>query len=351
MPSRPSLRRSRARGWTASLLVACTGLALAASGQAAQASTNFTCAADSGKSVRVLHAGSLTNLVSLSLTPAFEKNCGADVTNLGGPAVGIANSIKDGSATGSVYMSADANVNRQLMGKKNGDWVRWYLTFARNAEVINYTPESKFFADLEQARLGKVPWYEVVSQPGFVLGRTDPNTDPGGYYAVMVAQLAQRHYKIPGLKKKVLGSTMNPDQVLAAPEFTKTVSGKTPDANFGYVSSAKDKKLHYIALPKQINLSAPKYATFYNKVSFTNAKGVTLRGAPIYDSVTVLQRSKYRRAAIDFVRFLLSPRGHELVLSRGFLPGKVLLGGDRGAVPKDLRRFIDGCHGAGRCAR
>jgi hypothetical protein len=59
-------------------------------------------------------------------------------------------------------------------GPENGDWVRWSLAFARNQEVISYTPNSRFFAELERARLGELPWYDVLTEPGFVLGAPIP---------------------------------------------------------------------------------------------------------------------------------------------------------------------------------
>jgi hypothetical protein len=34
--------------------------------------------------------------------------------------------------------------------------------------VIAYTPKSRFFNDLEKARTGEIPWYEVLSKPGQV---------------------------------------------------------------------------------------------------------------------------------------------------------------------------------------
>jgi hypothetical protein len=65
-------------------------------------------------------------------------------------------------------MSADAHVNKTLIGKRNSDWVRWYLAFPRNQGVISYTPQTPFFADLEKARLGQIPWYQVLEEPGFL---------------------------------------------------------------------------------------------------------------------------------------------------------------------------------------
>ena len=299
---------------------------------------------DAGSTINVLHAGSLTTLVKLGLAPAFGAECGVTVTDQSAPAVQLADEIKDGSVSGDVYMSADAHVNKTLMGASNGNWVRWYLAFARNQEVISYTPQSPFFAELERARLGEIPWYKVLEEPGFVLGRTDPNTDPGGYYALFVAELAARFYGIPDLKQRLLGSDTNPAQVLAPPLYTTTVSGAVPDATFGYLSSARASGSPYIALPPQINLSDLDLAHFYSQVSFTNSDGVTFRGAPIYDSATVLERSPNEHAAIDFVRLLVSEQGQQLVHTDGFLDTPLLVGGAAAAVPPELRPFIAGCY-------
>jgi molybdate/tungstate transport system substrate-binding protein len=162
--------------------------------------------------------------------------------------------------------------------------------------------------------------------------------------------LAERYYGIAGLKQRLLGSDTNPDQLLTPPAFTTTVSGAVPDATFGYLSSAVDKGLSYIALPPQINLSDPRLARFYSRVSFTNRNGDTFRGAPIYDSVTVLRRSADEQTAIDFVGLLLGLQGRRLQHSRGFLDTPVLVGGDSSAVPRALRRYIDGCYEQERCA-
>jgi molybdate/tungstate transport system substrate-binding protein len=352
-PSRSGrLRRRGARAILAGALLASAGSVTVAEAAPPLPAEHpaASCARDAGSTINVLHAGSLTNLVQLSLAPLFHAFCGATATDQGGPAVGLADAIKDGSLSGDVYMSADAHVNKMLIGPENGDWVRWYLAFARNQEVITYTPGSRFFAELERARLGEVPWYEVLTEPGFVLGRTDPNTDPGGYFALFVAGLAERYYGIAGLKQRLLGSDTNPDQLLTPPAFTTTASGAVPDATFGYLSSAVDKGLPYIALPPQINLSDPRQARFYARVSYTNRNGDTFRGAPIYDSVTVLRHSANEQTAIDFVRLLLGPRGRRLQQSRGFLDTPVRVGGDSSAVPPTLRRYIDGCYEEG-CGR
>jgi ABC-type molybdate transport system substrate-binding protein len=79
--------------------------------------------------------------------------------------------------------------------------------------------------------------------------------------------------------------------------------------------------------------NAATLARFYHHARYTNNEGVTFHGAPIYDSVTVLNRSANTQAATDFVRLLVSPQGHQLALSDGFLDTPLLVGGDVSGVP------------------
>src|SRR4051812_28844079 len=105
----------------------------------------------------VLHAGALTNLVGNGLGPAFERATGIPVRPVRGHSVALADGIKDGSKVGDLFMSADAEVNRQLMAAANGDWVRWFVVFARNAVVLAYSPRGRFTPAFERARRGEIP--------------------------------------------------------------------------------------------------------------------------------------------------------------------------------------------------
>lgn len=78
---------------------------------------------------------------------------------------------------GDLYLSADAEMNRLLLGPVNGAWIGWFVVFARNAVVLAYSPNSRFLTDFEQARSGALPWYQVLLQPGVQIGRND---SPGG---------------------------------------------------------------------------------------------------------------------------------------------------------------------------
>ena len=84
--------------------------------------------------------------------------------------------------------------------------------------VIAYSHTSKFHADLDKAKKGLVPWYQVLSEPGFKFGRTDPDLDPKGYYTIIMSKLANSYYNDTSIKQKILGDDKNPKQLF--PEET-----------------------------------------------------------------------------------------------------------------------------------
>ena len=242
--------------------------------------------------------------------------------------------------SGDVFLSADAEVNKILLGPTNNDWMRWFVIFARNAVVLAYSPKSRFFSDFEQARSGNIPWYEVLLQHRVKLFRNDPNLDPMGYYTLLVCALAQKHYRIPDLKQRLLGSDTNPAQVSSL-NIGQLERGEI-DAMFLYLSAAHDLALPYLVLPDEINLSNPTMATYYEGVQFTNNDGQTFRGKPISFSAAVLKHTNNPHAAQHCIEFLLSPIGQQLIQAAHFLPSPALVGGDKTSVPAQLQTLLQG---------
>src|SRR5260370_24282553 len=115
--------------------------------------------------VKVLHAGSLTTLVRQEIGPALYQGSGIALESEPGHSVALALALQDGRTSGDVYLSADAEVNRILLGPTNGDRIAWFVIFALNAPVLAYSPKSWFLADFEQARTGAIPWYHPRLQP------------------------------------------------------------------------------------------------------------------------------------------------------------------------------------------
>ena len=290
--------------------------------------------------VKVLHAGSVTTLVRHHVGPALSHASRLTLESEGGHSVALAQAIKAGGQRGDVFLSADAEVNQLLLGPANGEWIRWFVIFACNAVVLAYSPNSRFLADFEQARRGAIPWYEVLLQPGIKLTRNDPNLDPMGYYTVLVCALAEEHYRLPGLKQRLLGSDTNPAQITGI-NLARLESGAI-DALFLYHSAVWERNLPYLLLPDEINLSNPVLEKTYARVHFTTNAGQTFRGKSISFSAAVVRNAQQPQAALQVVEYLLSPVGQQLVQAAHFLPGTALVGGDTSSLSDRLRPLIRG---------
>jgi molybdate/tungstate transport system substrate-binding protein len=280
-----------------------------------------------------LHAGVFNNFVPLGLKPAVKQAYDITLNDVGGNSVKLANSIKAGSLTGDLFMSADASVNQTLMGAANGNWVDWFTVFARNQVVLAYDPHSKFATDFQTK-----PWYQVLQEPGIKLGRYDPNLDPLGYYTLFVAELAEKYYGLPGFKQQILGADNNPNQLITA-NFPDGVS----DAAFYYRSDASFDKTPFVTLADQINLSNPAFVSQYAQASYTTNIGQTFHGAPIQQSIAPL-RGGNTRAADEVIHLLDSPQGAGLISQFGFLPSPILAGGNINHIPLPLRCQVQGTY-------
>jgi len=163
--------------------------------------------------VTVLHAGAVTDLVRRGLALALLDTEDIEVTAVPGHSVALAAGILDGSFEGDVYISADARTNALLSTSGGGGLVSWFLVFASNVIVLAYSNSGPFASHFDRVKRGEMPWHDVMCMPGINVARNDPNLDPLGYYTVLVCSLAEEHYALPSLRRKVLGDDMNPDHV------------------------------------------------------------------------------------------------------------------------------------------
>lgn len=293
--------------------------------------------------VVIYHAGSLTDAVQNAIGPGFTTATGYPFTDTAGPSVMLANQIRSGQINPDVFMSADAEAINLLIGAENGDKARWFLVMARTRMVIAYSPKSRFKADLDAAAAGEKPWYAVLQEPGFVLKRGDPRTDPGGYRDVFVFELAERYYGIPGLANAIMGSPDNEDQIASG--VPDGLNDGSVDAYVGYITTAQQSNLPYIQLPDEIDQSNTSMAAIYAAATYTNPQGQTFHGTPAVYGVTIPTGGSNEAGAEAFVRYLLSEAGRQALTDRGFLPAGVLVGGDASAVPASLQDLIQGTYG------
>ena len=265
-------------------------------------------AADSN--VNVLYAGSLVNLMERSAGPAFEQKSGDRFQGYAGGSNKVANEIKGKLRRGDVFVSANPKVDDQLIGQANGDWVRWYITFAESPLVIGYNPSSRFVNDLKNK-----PWYEVLAEPGLKLGRTDPKLDPKGALTVELLKSAETSYSKPGLSQQIIGAPDNPAQVLPEETLVGRLQSGQLDVGFFYSTETSDAKIPAITLPDDI---APK----------------------AHYTVTILRDAPNPAGAERFVSFLLDSQGRDLLKQHGLELLKPNLSGDANAVPAAVRSLV-----------
>ncbi len=267
--------------------------------------------AQASAAVDVLYAGSLVNLMEHGVGPAFGKATGGAFQGFAGGSNALANQIKGGLRRGDVFISANPKVNDALTGAANGDWVRWYVGFARSPLVIGYSPASRFAGVLKTR-----PWYEVLQQPGVRIGRTDPKLDPKGALTVQLLDHAEQVYAQPGLARRVLGDPQNPDQVRPEETLVGGLQSGQIDVGFFYSTETTDLHIASVPLPPEVALSA-------------------------HYTATVLRDAPNAQGAARFVAFLLGPEGRRVMLQHGLDVVSPTVSGDVAAVPPTIRAALN----------
>ena len=171
--------------------------------------------------------------------------------------------------------------------------------------MLAYNPSSKFAAALKAK-----PWYEVVGQPGFLLGRTDPMTDPKGVLAVEALDRAAKAHHLTALAALATSSANDFPETSLVGELQ---AGQL-DAGFFYGVEASAAHLHTVPLVGT-HLSA-QY------------------------TITVLNRAPHAAAARAFVAFLLGKSGQSILKRNGLVPSVPPTLSGRHTVPIDLKHTV-----------
>ncbi|NNG38360.1 extracellular solute-binding protein [Flexivirga sp. ID2601S] len=252
--------------------------------------------------VNVLYAGSLVNLMEKQLGPAFATATGYTFAGFGAGSTALAAQIKGKVRKADVFVSASPKADEALMGAGNGDWVRWYVTYANSPLVLGYNPRSTFVDEIKTG-----PWYDAITRDGVRVGTTDPKTDPKGKLAAQaLADTGKQHPKLLDIARD--DKTIFPEETLVA----DLQSGQL-DAGFFYSSEAKAAGIPTVPLA-----------------------GVSLQATY---TVTVLKDAPNAAGAEAFVTYLLGPAGTTVLRQDGYeltTPPKVTGTG----VPAAIRKVI-----------
>lgn len=253
--------------------------------------------------VNVMYAGSLVGLMQNQIGPGFQRATEYSFTGFAAGDKDLASEIKDKVHVADAMVVADPSIDRSLEGKANGDWVSWYATYATSPLILGYNPGSKFAADLKSK-----PWYQVITEPGFRIGFSDPATDPKGAFAVQAMTDTAAKKNLPALKA-LAGNTADefPEETLVG----RLQSGQL-DASFFYLGEAIAAKI------PSVPLTGEDFKATY--------------------TVTVLNNAPHETAAEAFVRYLLGSGGQSVLKRDGFTPVTPTVTG--AGVPSGLRSVL-----------
>ncbi|MFC5971905.1 substrate-binding domain-containing protein [Halomarina salina] len=284
-------------------------------------------------SLTVFHAGSLSPPFS-AVEDAFEAERGVAVDREPKGSVGSTKKVTEQGRSADVLGVSDYRLLRDVLVPEFGDW---YAIFATNALTIAYTDDSTG-AD----EIGPDNWWEVLARDDVTFAHSDPAVDPNGYRSVMAMQLGAVEFRgerlfdestSKALREKALVPTGTETEL-----FGQLRSGKL-DYAWQYQSAEASRDVNTVDLQPAVDLSeaSAEYADHYANAA-VEAGGTTYTGAPIAYGVAVPGTAEAPDLGREWVEFLVSEPGREILAENGFSPvaPAVVPSSVEGAVPENV---------------
>lgn len=290
----------------------------------------------------MFHAGSLSVPLKAMEKEFKAKYPKVEIVREASGSTKAARKISEKKRPCDIMASADYKVIDKLLIPRFADT---NIRFATNQLVLCYTEKSRY-ADIVNAG----NWYEILQRKGVVWGHSEPNLDPCGYRSLMVMQLAEKHYKIPGLYKKMLANRPKANVRPKAKELISLLKSGQMDYGWEYLSVAVQHGLKYVVLPDEINLGNYRHDDFYKQavVKVTGKKPGTmmeLRGKSVTYGITILRDAQNKEAAVAFLEYMLDPNGGLKILKNmgqpPFAPARVPTGDMKEKLPETLKKLVE----------
>jgi molybdate/tungstate transport system substrate-binding protein len=322
---------------------AMAGVALAvmtpgAAAHASQVSTRNAVAATSSGTVNVAYAASLEYLNEKVVGPAFTKAEGYTFSGRAGASGDLESDIASGEITPNVFESVGGDNITPLEPR----FTNAYVQYAGTSMVVAYNPKSKYASQFAALASGQEPLsnlFTLMEQPGFKLGRTDPNVDPQGRDFIFMLELAQSYYHLPAdTVTKILGgplSSPSSSEIFNEASLDATLQSGQLDAASAFITQAIELHLPYIKLPTAINLGSAADAALYKRASITITGGKTKHGSPQVIDITLIGTPT--PAATAFVQYTLSKTGLAQYKQGGFTLLTPTAYGSPGTLPPPIK--------------
>jgi molybdate/tungstate transport system substrate-binding protein len=300
--------------------------------------------------VSVISASLYANLVGKAAQAA-----GVDIALQAAGSVAAARQVALTPSAFSLFASVDPTVISSILYPNDASW---YISVAWDRMVLGYSSyasqastmaslNARIQADLAAGNTSDAlnathSALDLVFAPGSRIGFSNPDTDPEGYRALMVLQLAglafygnATHYVELFDGAKANGNVVTVDA--GSKLFSYLQSGQIDYDIAIYESAALGSTIPYVRLAPQVDLGEVEYANGYAaaKVNITvNGQALTMIGAPVVLALTIPTLAPDADRASRIVLYLLSPDGHALMSSlliRPLVPATV--SGNATALP------------------
>jgi len=284
----------------------------------------------------IFHAGSLS-VPFQEIAEAFMKeNPNIEVVMESAGSRQCARKITDLEKECDIMASADYKVIDNLLIPEHADW---NIKFASNEMALVFHEQSRYSDEITIEN-----WYKILLKEDVAFGRSEPNSDPCGYRAVLTSKLAEQFYNKNGLSKEILAKNTN----YIRPKETDLLSlleTNTIDYIFLYRSVAQQHSLKYLILPDSINLKLPSLKTHYN-IAETEISGkkpgefITKKGAPMVYGITIPTNAPNYELAVKFVQYVLEKNKGMRIMEENGQPSLVPSFSETfKEIPEALKKF------------
>ena len=219
-----------------------------------------------------------------------------------------------------VVALADYRLVEKVLKPDIADWV---AKFVSNEIVLSGHTSSG-----RRAELTTDNWYEILLKPDIQFGIANPTQDPCGYWSRLVWVLAEKHYfASKGDKRPLLQQLIEkcPQKNIALDAnhlISDLLIPARVDYAFTYKTHAVDFRLPFTPLPQESNLGDPAHVGDYAaaEISVPDYHGgrETIHGTYIAFGITIPRKARHTDLAQEFVRFVLSKPGQEILKRSGF---------------------------------
>jgi molybdate/tungstate transport system substrate-binding protein len=258
--------------------------------------------ADSLSPLDVAYAGSMGSLMEGPLKTAAAQALRLDLHGRAQGSNALAQLIVGGSIRPDVFISITSSPMLTVLRAAKAESAQ---PIARTEMVIAYSPKSRFASRFDTSAKRKEDLWKILLEPNLRFGRTDPVTDPQGRNIIFTLMLAEKLLRRPGLAAKILGPTINPQQIFTEPTVQARLQSGELDAASAYKIQPGPFNLPYVALQPEINLSGERVRADHPEISLT-LNGKTYQPEPLIFYAAVLKDAPNKQGAAAFIRWLNS---------------------------------------------